>query len=40
VSLDRRSFDAPRPPANWTLEPVSRTPPPRVIRGGNQPTPR
>jgi TIGR03009 family protein len=43
VSLDRRTFDAPKPPRDWKLVPVSRTsttPPPRVIRGGNQPTPR
>ena len=39
VSLNRRDFDAPKPPPGWKLVPVSRTennspaaPPPRVIR--------
>ena len=33
VPLDRRAFDAPRPPKDWKLVPVSRNnPPPRVAR--------
>ena len=38
VSLDRRAFDAPKPPPGWKLVPVNRetssttTPPPRVVR--------
>jgi hypothetical protein len=42
VSLDRRAFDAPKPPPGWKLVPVNNTtrssgsqPPPRVVRPNN-----
>jgi TIGR03009 family protein len=35
VSLDRRTFDAPKAPPGWKLVQVPRTPPPRVVRPGS-----